>query len=150
MFASFSWLWICRTIPISHLWNLEDFCRPFLSPQPWVLLCHKCNSSKQNDWTRMYVPEGHFYSFVLSGGPSYCFLLPANCILFSAHIDFWNLCAFFQVHHCWEMESVCPLCLDGLFTGAADTRESSAKYLEYVILQQEKSCSCCLTPGGFA
>lgn len=33
------------------------------------------------------------------------------------------------------MEGVCMLCLDGLdlFTRAADTRESSAKYLEYML-----------------
>ena len=33
------------------------------------------------------------------------------------------------------MEGLCPLCLDGLdvFTSAADTRESSAKYLEYML-----------------
>lgn len=88
--------------------------------------------------------EGCFYGFILFERPSYHSLLPANCILFSAHLD-WNLCAFLQEYHCWEMESVCPLCLDVLFTGAADTRESSAKYLEYLICLQEKSCSCCLT-----
>lgn len=123
MFAAFSWPWMCRSIPVSCLRNLEGFCSPFLGPQPWVLLCHRSNCSKQNDWTRTCLRD---LPMVLSCLP--------GCILFSTYVD-WNLCAFLQVYHGWEVEGVCPLCLDGLdlFTRAADRRESSAKYLEYVL-----------------